>query len=190
MRVTAKHRLASLLTIIALVASSLVAGSPAQAYGALWIYADIVDLTDCSEAFDNLNFYPYGGGCRHDDPVDYTYFRPNQGGEGIKAEFYQGGPRGGGGQMVAKVEFHPYDELLWIYDTKNDSDTIYVRLYWWEPGGGPHGFTGALSAPGTNDTVDIRVVNLSYPEGTEIRLRVYDDSSMTELLVQIGLGRA
>ena len=189
MRMMAKLRLASLVTVFTLVALSLVPASPAQAYGALWGYADVVDLTNCSEQTGDFNFYHYGGGCRHDDPVDYTYFRPNSFGKGLKVELYAGAPRGSGGELVAKVEFHPYDELLWIYDTKNDSDTIYVRLYWWKPDGS-FGFTSGLRAPGTSNPIDIRVVDLSYPEGTDIRVRVYDDAGLDEMLVSVGLGRA
>ncbi|MFB6550429.1 hypothetical protein [Streptomyces sp. NPDC056405] len=32
------------------------------------------------------------------------------------------------GWFIGKVEFHPDDEKLWVYDTRNDGDTFYVAV--------------------------------------------------------------
>lgn len=36
--------------------------------------------------------------------------------------------------MVGKVEFHPKDELVWVYDTKANNDALYVTVTYWDYG--------------------------------------------------------
>ena len=61
-----------------------------------------------------------GKGCYLGDSADGTEFRWDSGGKAAKLEVFKGS------KMVGKVEFHPYSEHLWVYDTAADNDTIYV----------------------------------------------------------------
>ncbi|MGW4233607.1 hypothetical protein ACWEF9_30845 [Streptomyces sp. NPDC004980] len=106
-----------------------------------------------------------------------TFFKRDFGGKALKMHIYKGG------RTVAQVEFHPYDEVLWVYDGANDSDTVYVRLKWDE---GP--FTNAVDAkywaPGASTVIDSNKVQLDpdddIDEGTKVELRIYDDKALTD----------
>ncbi|MFE2020349.1 hypothetical protein ACFW9O_20165 [Streptomyces sp. NPDC059499] len=106
-----------------------------------------------------------------------TFFKRDVGGTALKMHIYKGST------TVAQVEFHPYDDVLWVYDGANDGDTIYVRLKWDE---GP--FTNAVDAkywaPGASTVIDSNKVQLApdddIDEGTEVQLRIYDDKALTD----------
>ena len=55
--------------------------------------------------------------CSLPDQFDGTYFDQDPGGQGLKIEL-----RDNTGWFVGKVEFHPLDEKLWVYDTRNDGE--------------------------------------------------------------------
>lgn len=134
----------------------------------------IDDTGDCDiESPDNDYCHVH----RHPDQLDPTFFLTDPGGKAIRILVYKGS------KTVAQVEFHPYDEVLYVYDGANDGDSIYVRLVWDE---------GALSAeddnvygPGaTSAEVDYNRIELDgdddIDEGTDVKLRLYDDAAGTD----------
>lgn len=116
--------------------------------------------------------------CSLSDPFDGTYFQYDAGGKAVKIALYADG------WFIGKVEFHPYGEKLWVYDTKNDGDTYYVHVAVDNHDG--HGLTGwnVYAPPGTSNVVDYSVYSLgsNVAEGADIRIRVYDDSGLTDLI--------
>lgn len=107
-----------------------------------------------------------------DDPFDGTYFKKDPGGTALKMELIDKS-----GWFVGKVEFHPYDEMLWVYDTRNDGDTFYVTLTYYRPNDSRPIVLGTFTAPSTASVVDKSVHNLSIPEGRLVTIRVYDDAA-------------
>lgn len=108
------------------------------------------------------------------DPFDDTYFAYDAGGYAVKLELNQGG------SFVGKVEFHPNDEKLWVYDTKNDGDTFYVQISY-TSGGSTHNL-GTYSAPGTDTVLDKVVKDFDIPEGAGVDISVYDDAGLTDYI--------
>lgn len=113
--------------------------------------------------------------CSLSDPFDGTYFAHDPGGVAVKAELYEDG------WYVGKVEWHPNGEKLWIYDTKNDGDSFYVQVAEIDTDGHEHDF-GTYSAPGTDNVVDTRVVDMSFPESVQLTFWIYDDKGRTDLI--------
>jgi hypothetical protein len=118
--------------------------------------------------------------CAYEDwehDIDGTFFKRDFGGKALKMHIYKGG------KTVAQVEFHPYDEVLWVYDGVTDGDTVYVRLKWDE---GP--LTPAVDAKywaeDTSKAIDSNSVQLApdddIDEGTNVELRIYDDKALTD----------
>lgn len=119
-----------------------------------------------------------GGGLT--DPFDGMYFAHDAGGRANKTEIYSDG------WFIGKVEFHPSGEKLWIYDTKNDGDTFYVRM--WVDDHDGHGDTGwgTWAAPGTSPVMDYRTVDLrNVDEGAAVKLGLYDDAAATDLITTV-----
>ncbi|WP_018531208.1 MULTISPECIES: hypothetical protein [unclassified Streptomyces] len=108
------------------------------------------------------------------DPFDNTYFAYDPGGYAVKLELNQSG------SFVGKVEFHPNDEKLWVYDTKNDDDTFYVRISY-TSGGTTHDL-GTYAAPGTDAVMDHVTKDFDIPEGAAVDLSVYDDAGLTDYI--------
>ncbi|WP_435615715.1 hypothetical protein [Streptomyces coelicoflavus] len=112
------------------------------------------------------------------DPFDGTYFKHDAGGKAVKIELSDDG------WFIGKVEFHPYGNKIWVYDTKNDGDGIYVHVAVDNHDG--HGLTGwnLYHPPGTDKVVDYSVNSLgsNVREGADIRIRVFDDSRTTDLI--------
>ncbi|WP_406422583.1 hypothetical protein OH809_10940 [Streptomyces sp. NBC_00873] len=91
--------------------------------------------------------------------------------------------RDASGWYIGKVEFHPYGEKLWVYDTRNDGDAYYVHVAVDNHDG--NGLTGwnVYTPPGTSNVVDYSAYSLgNVNEGADIRIRVYDDSGLTDLI--------
>ncbi|AQS66549.1 hypothetical protein [Streptomyces pactum] len=108
--------------------------------------------------------------------LDGTFFKHDSGGKGIKLVMYKGS------KTIAQVEFHPYDEVLHVYDGVNDGDTVYVRLRWnddYSPGD-----DATYWAPGTSASVDHHSIQLDgdddIDEGNTVQLRVYDDKALND----------
>ncbi|WP_052412302.1 hypothetical protein [Streptomyces mutabilis] len=109
--------------------------------------------------------------CRFSDDIDGTYFQKDDGGVGRKVVFGNQS-----GYALAKVEFHPYDEILWMYDVANDNDGLYYKVSY-EGDGGRY---GVYMPPGSSDSWDVKKVNLDIPEGRRVTITVYDDRGLTD----------
>ncbi|MBC9712786.1 hypothetical protein H9Y04_09395 [Streptomyces sp. TRM66268-LWL] len=163
-----KAKAAGLAAGVAALTASLIGGAlPAQAYDP--------DPTVSSYSRDT-DTCPCSGGTLG-DPFDGTYFEYDAGGTARKLELYSGD------WFVGKVEFHPYQQKLWVYDTKNDGDTFYVHVAVDNHDG--HGLTGwgQYKAPGTSAVMDYETFTLrNVSEGASIRIRVFDDEHHTDLI--------
>lgn len=124
---------------------------------------------------------PCSGGALR-DPFDGTYFAKDNGGKARKIELEDRS-----GWFVGKVEFHPKAEKLWVYDTRNDGDTFYVSVFYYDGDGDPRSWR--VKAAGTSRVVDKTVVNMNIPEGTTVSIDVYDNRARTDLITGT-LGRA
>ncbi|MFF9340201.1 MULTISPECIES: hypothetical protein [unclassified Streptomyces] len=107
--------------------------------------------------------------CTHYDNVDGTYFLNDAGGIGLRSLIYHGG------KLVGKVEFHPYGEKLWVYDTANDGDSFHVSFFV-EREVASKGFElrGSYAPPGTSQEVEYRVVEFDIPEGRRVFYQLHD----------------
>lgn len=111
--------------------------------------------------------------CTNSSGLDYTGFKHDAGGEALKLVVKNNGT------AVAQVEFHPWDEVLYVYDGKNDGDTIYVRAMWWEGSGFVREDGGPYSARTTSKELDVNKIQMDsdddIDEGTVVYFRLYDD---------------
>ncbi|MEU0344117.1 hypothetical protein ABZ092_35525 [Streptomyces bobili] len=158
-------RFAGLLAGAALGAEALVAtASPAQAYSP--------NPTFSSYYYDTDNCPCSGGNLA--DPVDGTYFLNDAGGYAVKMELVRSGA------FVGKVEFHPNDEKLWVYDASNVGDTFCVRVGY--SSGGTSHHLGTFAAPGTSAVMDCSIQDFDLPEGATVDISVYDEAGLTDLI--------
>lgn len=145
--------------VSAAIAATTVAATPASAYDP--------DPRVIQDDATHTQYCP----CRFSDDLDGTYFKKDVGGVGRKVVF------GHSSQYpLAKVEFHPYDEILLMYDVANDGDGLYYKVSY-EGDGGRY---GVYTTPGTSDPWDVRRVDLDIPEGREVTITVYDDIKLTD----------
>ncbi|KPI24904.1 hypothetical protein OV320_8109 [Actinobacteria bacterium OV320] len=168
------RRFTGLLAGAALGAGALfAAAAPAQAYSPNPVFqAYYYDTDNCPCSGGNLT-----------DPFDNTYFANDAGGQAVKMELTSSGA------FVGKVEFHPNDEKLWVYDTANDGDTYYVKVGY-TSGGVSHNL-GTFSPPGTTAVLDYQVIDFDLPEGAYVDISVYDDAALTDLIgAALGTGSA
>ncbi|MEV6109397.1 hypothetical protein AB0M28_32525 [Streptomyces sp. NPDC051940] len=131
--------------------------APAHAFGSeLTWSAYTYDTDDCP--------------CTLIDPIDNTYFQYDAGGKAVKVSFRVSG------SYTGKMEFHPSGEKIWLYDSKADGDTYYLRFSYTVPGGGDT-VTSSVYSPrgGVGPTVD-----LDIPEGWPVTVTVYDDAAGTD----------
>jgi hypothetical protein len=169
-----RSRTAGLLAATVVIAGSMLAAAvPAQAYDPdPAVKFAKVDTDDCRRLSGSLPVTPAAAGCYLYDDADDTFFKKDPGGVAVKQEFSVGS------NLVSKVEFHPDGELLWIYDTRNDGDTLYVRIWTRSIG-----YSAVYYAPGTDAEVDMRdPVNFSIPDGDSVCVHVYDDVDVTDLV--------
>src|SRR5262245_14610410 len=122
---------------------------------------------------------PDTGDCVLADSADGTVFKKDSGGIALKIELYTSA-----NSMVAKMEFHPNGEKLWVYDTKNDGDGISVEPFIITTEGKWVSFgRGRGSAVGTDAVIDHRVVDLNEPEGQDLGFRVYNKAG--DILIEM-----
>ncbi len=124
-----------------------------------------------------IDFSKSTGGCYHNDTgtSDDTLLRWDEGSIGLKVELHYPG-RG----QVAKVEFHPLDEFLVLYDQYSDSDGIYVTLCRPDPYT-PDCFT--VRGPYASSGLVKREIDMAdLPDGTTYVLRIWDDSGPADLI--------
>jgi hypothetical protein len=115
--------------------------------------------------------------CHYSDPFDGTTFAKQDGyGIAVKFELWDSS-----GSYIGKTEFHPYGDKLWVYDTKNDGDSIYTTIEWWTPGI-LHSHT--YVPPGTSAVVDYAVEDLDIPEDTRVDIYIWDDAGNNDLIAQ------
>lgn len=165
---------AILLGLLTMLGSLFVAASPAQAYSDFELHSHhaYVDTDNCQRVAGDLSVSDSGSYCFLNDSADNTYFRHDSGGIATKLQLHTGSG------MVAKVEFHPYGEYLWVYDTKNDGDTIYVTTELKTSAGYLH-FGDVVTPPGTSDRIEYTRKNFNITDGTTVRIRVYDNRALT-----------
>jgi hypothetical protein len=158
-------RFTGLLTAMA-AAGALLAGAtaPAQAYSPNpTMHTYYYDTDNCPCSGGNLT-----------DPFDNTYFAYDAGALAVKMELLSGGA------FVGKVEFHPNDEKLWVYDTRNDGDSFYVTIGY--SSGGSYHSLGTVTPPGTDKVVDLTVKDYDIPEGAFVDISVYDNAGPSDLI--------
>ncbi|KDN81676.1 hypothetical protein [Kitasatospora cheerisanensis] len=159
-----RSRFATLGALGMVAGSMLFSAAPAQAFGSLQVRYAIVDTSNCRGLEGSLSVVNQAAGCFLDDSADDTFFKKEAGGVAVKIEL-----RDGSG-LVAKAEFHPLGDELWVYDTRNDGDSIYVTLQWGDSLEGP------VSPPGTGTEVEYtKEAHGWIPEGAAVTLRVYDN---------------
>jgi hypothetical protein len=158
-------RFTGLLAGAALGAGAVFAtAAPAQAYSPNPTFqAYYADTDACPCSGGNLT-----------DPFGGTTFAADAGGYAVKMELVNAGA------FVGKVEFHPNDEKLAVYDTSNDGDTFYVKVGYGHDG--TYHDLGTFSAPGTSAAVDSVIQDFELPEGATVDVSVYDDAALTDLI--------
>ncbi|MFD8598091.1 hypothetical protein ACFV1L_24100 [Kitasatospora sp. NPDC059646] len=173
-----RSRLAALGALGMVAGSMLFSAAPAQAYGPLTFHYAVVDTSNCERLWGDLAVRSESAGCRLNDSADNTFFEKVGGGQAVKITLSDADG------MVAKVEMHPKTNEIWVYDTRNDGDSIYVT---YRINGG--GWSAPLGVTGTDDVIDYDVHPFSAAAGATIGLRVYDDYARTDLLGEL-YGRA
>ncbi|WP_153456359.1 hypothetical protein [Streptomyces smaragdinus] len=150
------------------------AAAPAQAYDPDPTVADYHPAT---------TYCPCSGGDLA-DPFDGTYFAYDAGNSmAYKTELYKGD------WFVGKVEFHPLGEELWVYDTRNDGDTIYVELGYYA--GTVYHRLARISPNGTDAVVDKKIWNgQDIPEDAQVEVKVYDDDGYSDWITESTWARA
>lgn len=148
--------LAAVAAPLALGAVVVAPASTAQAHDDVTTTQEWRDTSDCW--------------CELYDEWDGTFFQHDAGGEAQKTRIYSGG------QLVGKVEFHPYDEKVWVYDTVANGDALYVKVFWEDK---YEDKVAYLKVPsGSRHSVS----DLSIPEGTQVNIRIYDDGWGDDLI--------
>lgn len=171
MKTSTKRRGAVAATAFAAATlTTLLGPAPAEAYEDE-SYWDVQLRTrpDCLtvQSWDSYNVDRIGGQCVVDDEADGTYFDDDAGGLAYKIEVMDSR-----NDMVAKAEFHPQGEHLYLYDTKNDGDTVYFQVY-----NATTGWKRLYSVEGTSNRIDLRHENLSFDEGDKIEISTYDNAA-------------
>lgn len=168
MQRTRRHLMAGIVAILAMVGSVLVFPNSAQAYNpnptVRWAQ---VDTDNCHRIAGNLTVTAQSDGCRLNDSFDGTFFRKDPNGVAIKIELYVGST------LVAKSEFHPYGEVLWVYDTRDDSDTIYTTLQVRE--------TGPFYGPWRGPVNGGDLYNLDIDDGSTVTMALNDNKDLNNL---------
>lgn len=163
-------RMARLIGGAGLVVGMVLTAAPAQAY------------TNSQLSFSRNLFDTDLCPCEAADDYDGTFFAEDAGGMALKSEIKIPSLNG---RWVGKVEFHPSDEIVYVYDTYNDNDSFYVTVSYYNHAGRKIGVGGVMSAPGTNAKYDSKKYNLEIAEGTKLVIELWDDANLTDQLVAL-----
>ncbi|GAA3953328.1 hypothetical protein GCM10022384_03540 [Streptomyces marokkonensis] len=165
---TRRRRIAGLLAGASLATGAMLATAvPAQAYSPDPRVQPIPYDTDTCP-------------CSHPDPHDGTYFKHDPGGVAMKIHLDVNR-----GTWIGKVEFHPHDELLWVYDTRDDGDTYYVTVSYYNEAGRKVRVGGVMSAGTSSAAVDSRTYDLDITDGRRLVIDLYDDSGLTDHITAV-----
>lgn len=182
----AKTYLVGLAATAGLLASSLVVVGPAQAYGNLTVRYAEYNPNTCNVFRGTLPVARYPDGrCVTSYPVDNqvlnSWPQPDPNSRAVAVQLWNGS------ELVAYVQFHPYDEYLHVVDTENDGDAIYVE-FWIENPDDPNDpdRVGVFTPPGTSAVVDFGEFNLNVPDGRPVTISVFDDAGTDDLIVGAG----
>ena len=147
-----KAVLAAMTAPVALGAAVVVPAQSAEAHSHVSTTSEWRQTSDCP--------------CWLGDEYDGTYFKHDAGGEAVKVRIYSGE------SLVGKMEFHPYGEKFWVYDTKANGDAIYYRIKW---GDEAHN----VIVPSGK-----RVASFDYniPDGSKVKISAYDSTSHENLI--------
>ncbi|HEY9293201.1 MAG TPA: hypothetical protein VIP98_18125 [Microlunatus sp.] len=148
---------------MAAVAGTTVVAPPAHAYSNEWTMVTEVNTSTCASKGDRVA-RKVTGGCYLADSADNTFFQTDKGGTAIKVEVYTGTT------LRGKLEFHPYSEKVWLYDTSNDGETIYADVW-------ANGKQRIMATPGSSKKIEYDIEDLSVDEGNAVALEVYDGYS-------------
>ena len=114
------------VVIMGIITALFATAQPASAYGTVditWIEIDTTYGHNCARIDGGgLTVDAQPAGCFLGDSVDDTFFVWDANGAAMKAELRVSG------NLIAKFEFHPYGEVLWLYDTRDPDDTVYIRV--------------------------------------------------------------
>lgn len=174
MRKVLKYPVMALLALVTAAATSTVVAAPAHAYGdGLWRWVSF-NTGNCGA----VGGYDFSVGSSGDYCVaGGIKFRKDSGGVGLMATFTPDYCCGGNTEF--RVEWHPHGEHLKICDLSNDGDTIYARLryksynWYWK---------NLVGTPGSSASVECADANYSFVEGSEIRVYLYDNKSMSDFM--------
>jgi hypothetical protein len=173
------------LAVLAIGMPTMLAGaSTASAYSTRLIVTHAWVYTDNCQTIGDLSITywasidPDTGECLLPDSADGTVFGRQNLGKAVKVVVSDNLG------MLAKLEFHPYGDKAWLYDTRNDGDGIYFQAYIRLPNTDTWvkrlPYTGV---PGTSAAIDHVVIPLDLPEGTEISWSISDDAAGTHPIV-------
>ena len=143
--------LAALAAPLALGGAVIAPATTAQAHNGAYSVEEYRNTSDCW--------------CELPDEWDGTYFQKDAGGEAAKMRMYTADDR-----LAGKVEFHPYGEQVYVYDTLANADAWYVQLSWTDQNGRDK-YTYIDPPSGGNYTYE----NLSIPDGTTVTIKIFDD---------------
>jgi hypothetical protein len=163
-------RVVGLIGCASLVVGMVLTAAPAHAYtrSQLSVSKNLFDTDRCP--------------CEAWDDHDGTYFEADAGGMALKSEIKIPSLNG---RWVGKVEFHPADEIVYVYDTYNDNDSFYVTVSYYNDAGRKIGTGGVMSAPGTDAKYDSKKYNLEIAEGTKLVIEIWDNANATEQLAAL-----
>lgn len=181
MRRSARATAAVLLATIFLVLPMFVIPGPAQAYGDVFVNFAEIDMDSCTLVDGHMSVGRLSDGtcaAHHgvSGPVrSASRFADDANSQAVSVDIIAS--RG-----VAWMDFHPYDEILFVADIENDGDTIYVDV--WKEAPSPLFWThvGVFRPPGTSAEQDILRRDLSIPDGDLISFTIYDDAGLTDLI--------
>lgn len=133
------------------LAAAVAPATTAMAHEDAWSSAEYRQTSDCW--------------CELPDEWDGTYFQKDVGGEAAKMRMYTKDDK-----LAGKVEFHPYGEQVYVYDTLANSDAWYVTLSWYDKNGKKR--YASIDPPAGGEYT---YRDLNIPDGKTVTIKIYDD---------------